>query len=567
MRGTLLRHTPAAPALVALAVVALTAVTFMTVALPAGADDAAFLEAWRSIEAGDLARHIEVLASDAYEGREPGTEGEEKTLRYLEDAFRAAGAGPGSGESYLQRVPLTELRRNGPAAFSYRDRRGRTALAFEKDFVTLAGRPGHGTGFADLPLVFAGYGIVAPEYGWNDYGSLDLAGCAVLLLRGEPGSPDDSVLFRGRALTVHGMAQSKYEDAARRGARAAVVVHTDSSAGYPWSVMSGGALGTAQMFLAAGDRDPKLELVVHITETAARKLFERTGLDFDRAVAEARRPGFRARRTELSVSGTYASVRREIVSHNVIARIEGSGAPDECVIYTGHWDHVGKNDALPGDKIFNGAVDNATGTAALLELAQAFASLPSRPRRTVFLVATTAEEKGLLGSAYLAQNPPAPLERIVGVLNLDALFPFGPFNAMTVTGFGSSELEDVLAVAARRIDRVLQDDSSPEAGAYYRSDHYPFAKRGVPALFAVGGPRNEELTPESPLYERFADYMANGYHKPGDEYDAATWDLAGVEGDVRAYFETGFRLADDDRFPNWRYGNEFRALRDRMMRR
>jgi Zn-dependent M28 family amino/carboxypeptidase len=257
---------------------------------------------------------------------------------------------------------------------------------------------------------------------------------------------------------------------------------------------------------------------------------------------------------------------RAISSHNVVAKIPGSGAPDECVIYTGHWDHVGRNDSLPGpDKIFNGAVDNATGASSLIELARAWASLPVKPRRTVYFVATTAEEKGLLGSEYLASHPIVPLAKTAAVLNLDALFPFGAYSAMTVTGLGSSEIEDVAALAGARLGRILQDDSAPQLGAYFRSDHYPFAKRGVPAFFGVGNPRTEEMTDSNPVTKRFNDYVTSGYHKVTDQYDAATWDMRGIEGDVRMYFEIGWRIADTARFPNWRWENEFRALRDAMM--
>lgn len=523
-----------------------------------------FDAAWHGIRAEDLARHIATLASDEFEGREPGTPGEAKTVAYLEQAFRDVGAAPGFEGGYLQRVPLVELKRDGTPSWSVTGGRKVERYAFETDFVAFASRPTPSVRLTGLPIVFAGYGATAPEYGWDDYAGVDVAGAAVVLLRGEPSN--DSTLFGGRALTMHGLSLTKNENAARRGARAAIVVHTDASAGYPWSVMTGGGIGGAQNFLEDAGNSPKLELVVHVNQPAARRMFAAMGLDLDTLMARASRPGFVATRTPCTTDVKYSATLRRIESHNVVAKIEGGEAADECVIYTGHWDHVGRNNSLKGDQIFNGAVDNATGTAAVLEIAQAFAAMP-RPRRTVYFVATTAEEKGLLGSEYLASHPIVPLAKTVAVLNLDALFPFGAFNAMTVTGLGSSELEDELAAAAARIGRTLQDDGSPEAGAYYRSDHYPFAKRGVPALFAVGNPRAEDATDDSPVGKRFADYMVNGYHKVGDEYDAATWDLAGVEGDARVYFETGWRVAQTRRFPNWRYGNEFRTARDSMRTR
>lgn len=532
-------------------------------ASPEGGD---FMRAWSSISGEGLARHIEVLAADDFEGREPGTEGERKTLAYLESAFRAAGAEPGWHDTFLQPVPLVEITRDRAPSFAVSGAGRPGRFTHETDFTASAGGPRAEIALAGVPIVFAGLGLTAPEYGWDDYASADVRGAAVMLLRGEPPASDTSV-FQGRALTVHGLPGTKYENAARRGARAAIVVHTDATAGFPWSVMTGGGTGRTQNFLADSAGPPRLELVVHVNEPAARRLLAAAGLDLDTLIARAGRRGFRAIPTPLAAAARWRGTSRPITSHNVIAKVRGREAPDECVIYTGHWDHVGTNPALTGDTIFNGAVDNATGTAALLELARAFASLPSPPRRTVYFVATTAEEKGLLGAEHLATHPVAPLERTAAVLNLDALFPFGAFDAMTVTGFGASEIEDDLAVAAARLGRVLQDDSSPEAGAYYRSDHYPFAKRGVPALFAVGNPRFDRTPPDTAQLARFERYLAGGYHKPADEYDPATWDLAGIEGDVRAYFETGYRIAHDRRFPNWRYGNEFRALRDAMRAR
>ncbi len=515
-----------------------------------------------SIRAEDLARHIEVLASDAFEGREPGTAGEEKTLAYLVDAFRRCGAAPGMPDGYLQEVPLVEAERTGTPHFSVAGGKKKSPkFVFEEDFVALAGRPIEEVDLRDVPLVFVGHGISADEFGWDDYRGASVQGAAVVLLRGEPSA--DSTLYRGRALTVHGLSSTKYENAARRGARAAVVVHTEASAGYPWSVMSGGGLGRSQHFLESRG-EPELELVVHANEAAVRRLFDAAGLDFDTAAANAGRAGFAAAPLGLKANASAAYTNRRIRSHNVVAKVVGREAPDECILYTGHWDHVGRNDALEGDTIFNGAVDNATGTAGILELAEAFASVKTAPRRTVYFVATTAEEKGLLGSEFLARNPVRPLAETVAVINLDALFPFGSYGAMTVTALGSSEIEDVLAEAAAKAGRILQDDGSPEAGAFYRSDHYPFAKRGVPALFAVGNPLPDEAPEGSAMAARFAAYLADGYHKPADEYDPETWDLSGVETDVRTFFETGWRLAEDVRFPNWRYGNEFRALRDRM---
>jgi hypothetical protein len=542
--------------------IALAAVLLLALApTDARAADEEFLPAWEGIRAAEIAEHVRILAGDDYEGREPGTPGEAKTLDYLQKAFGAMGvAGGAPGGGYLQPVPLVELKRTGTPRVTIKGGGRDWKLVPNEQFVPRAGRALERVAFEGRRIVFVGHGITAPEEDWDDYAGADVRGAVVLLLRGEPGGFADTTLFAGRALTRHGVPGAKAENAARHGAVGTIVVHTDSSAGHPWSVLAGGGLGTSQQFLAEAG-DSTIELSVHLSEPVVRELCRRAETDFDALRAAAGSRGFRARPLPLTLDASFVATLRRIESHNVVARIDGREARDEAVVYTAHWDHVGRNPSLEGDTIFNGAVDNATGTAGLLELAQAFAALPRPPRRTVVFVATTAEEKGLLGSEYLASHPVVPLERTVGVINLDALFPFGSFDAYTVTGFGSSELEDVLAVAARRLGRTLQDDGAPEAGAYYRSDHYPFAKRGVPALFAVGNP-GPATAADDPVHARFAAYMTGGYHKPGDQYDAATWDLRGVEQDVRGLFETGWRLAADTRWPNWRYGNSFRTLRD-----
>lgn len=529
--------------------------------------DGGFLGAYNTISKDDLAAHIKILASDDFEGREPGTEGERKTIDYLARAFAQAGAKPGVNGSYFQDVPLMEMRRDRDPVVEIAGAQGTSRLTMDKDFVAFAGGATPKVNLRDAAIVFAGYGIDAPEQQWNDYAALDVRDKVVIVLRGEPSKDGDETLFKGAALTRHGIQPSKYETAAKHGARAVIMIHTDKSAGYPWSVLTGGGVSNAQQFIDGASKERKVELVVHVNEPAARQLFARAGLDFDDAMKRANARGFRAMATPLRLTATYSATQRSIRSKNVIATIPGSGAADECILYTAHWDHVGRNDSLSGDKIFNGAVDNATGTAALIELAAAYAALPTPPRRRIVFIATTAEEKGLLGAEYHADHPVCSLAKTAAVLNLDAHFPFGSFKAMTVPGIGSSEIEDVMAEAAARLGRILQPDSEPQAGAYYRSDHYPFAKRGVPAIYAVGTPRDSDnLPPDHPVLKRFIDYVTNKYHKVSDEYDASTWDLRGVEEDVKVYFETGLKIANDTRFPNWRVGNEFRKLRDDMRR-
>lgn len=517
-----------------------------------------------TILATDLARHVEILASDDFEGREPGTEGERKTIAYLERAFKEAGVEPGNGKSFLQRVPMVEVTRDGAPSCVLHALGGDVPLEPEAQFLVLAGGPAAEVDIAGSPVSFVGFGVMADEYDWNDFAGVDLRGGVALLFRSEPHADGDSTFFRGRELTVHGVSSYKYELAARLGARAVIVVHTEATTGYPWSTLAGGGFGNTQLFLADAETKPQLEAVVHMSEAAARAMLAAAKLEFDDLLARSGRHGFAGISTGITIDLRARMKTRRITSHNVVARIRGGTAPDECVVYTAHWDHVGRNPNREGDQIFNGAVDNATGTAALLELAQAFAALPSPPRRSVYFVATTAEEKGLLGAEFYASHPLRPLQDTVAVLNLDAHFPCGSYAAMTTPGLGLSELDDVMGRAAAQIGRKLQPDGMPEAGAFYRNDTYPFVKRGVPAIFSVGNPLASEAE-DSAVNRALEDYVQNKYHKPTDEYDAATWDLRGVEEDVRVYFEAGLQLANDTRFPNWHFETEFRRLRDRMM--
>lgn len=534
----------------------------LSVAPRAGGATSEAAQAVQTITRQDLAHHIEILASDAFEGREPGTPGEAKTLDYLVGEFQRIGVAPGNGGSYLQKVPMVEVTPGPPPAFSIQADAAVVTFEPRAEFLVGPGRPVGRVSIRNAPVVFAGYGIQAPEYGWDDYAGADLRGAVVIVMRTEPASETDSLFFRGRDLTAHGAGAAKYDLAAKLGARAILVIHTEATAGYPWSTLSGGG-GNSQMFLADRRRATQLELVAHVSEPAARKLFAAAQLDFDALTARAGTPGFAAVPTKIAASFDWSGHTRRVTSHNVVAYIRGREAPDECILHTAHWDHVGRNPKLQGDQIFNGAVDNATGTAALLELAEAYRALPRPPRRSVYFIATTAEEKGLKGAEYYTRHPIVPLAKTAAVLNMDAHFPFGSYTYMTTLGLGLSELDDILAASAAGFGRQLQPDPMPEAGAFYRADTYPFVKIGVPALFSVGGPGPDEPE-DSALNQRFADYIQHGYHKPADEYDAATWDLSGVEGDTRVYFETGRRIAEDSQFPNWRYGTEFRRLRDAM---
>ena len=427
------------------------------------------------------------------------------------------------------------------------------------------GAPGDASSLtlASEGLVFAGYGIVAPEHGWDDYAGVDVRGKTVLVLSGDPGpTRSDPSFFKGLALTHHGTTKAKLERARERGAAALLVLHDEAASGLPWAVLAQNSKQT-KMQLRTG-ADAATTLVGALPITTGRELLASAGVDVEAAFPAAAADGFRARVAALPHRFDLRRTSEAIDSHNVVGWIRGSERPDEYVVYTAHWDHVGvapEGAGKAGDRIFNGAVDNATGTAALLELAEAFAAAPT-PRRSVVFLATTAEEQGLLGASYYTEDPLFPLADTVAVINMDALFPFGPTKGMTVVALGSSEIEEYMDVAARAVGRRLYPDPAPQLGAFFRSDHYPFAAKGVPAIFAVGGPASDPDAGETVDLGRFMDYVGQHYHQVSDEYDPDRWDLGGIVQDVEVYFRTGWAIANDERRPAWYPDSEFRALRE-----
>ncbi|MDE2973928.1 MAG: M28 family metallopeptidase [Gemmatimonadota bacterium] len=509
----------------------------------------------------NFAEAVRTLSSDEFEGRAPSTPGEELTVAYLVDKFRAAGLEPGNGDSFFQNVPLVALTERGRPELAIKAGDARLGYAWPEDFVAWTRRVVENESIADSEMVFVGYGAVAPEYGWNDYEGVDAAGKTVVMLVNDPGfATQDTALFRGNAMTYYGRWTYKFEEAARQGAAGAIVVHEEAAAGYPWSVVSGGWTGPQFDQAGEGGNMHRIPVEAWVRTEVAREIFAAAGHDYDALAGAAARPGFRAvpLGTSASVAVSFDIGRSE--SKNVLALLPGSERPEELIVYTAHWDHFGVGDETLEDPIFNGAFDNATGTAGLIELARAFRALPERPARSVLFLAVTAEEQGLLGSAYYAANPVYPTANTVATINIDGLNVDGPMNDITVVGMGASELDDVLAAAAGRTGRTLRPDPEPEKGFYYRSDHFSFAQAGVPSLYTDSGIDHVEHGTEWTL-ERRADYTRNRYHKPGDEFDPA-WDLTGALDDLELLFRVGYRLATSEDWPNWREGNEFRAIRD-----
>ncbi|MEE2526137.1 M28 family peptidase [Hyphobacterium sp. HN65] len=518
------------------------------------------------ISAEAIRADITTLASPEFEGRAPGGVGEEMTVNFIAGQFAEAGIRPGIDGSFYQPFALDAFSPEGRGAFAVEGPDGAVPFELTEDYILYAGQPETSLSIENSRIVLGGFGIRADEADWDDYDGVDLTGATVILFRGDPGTATgDEDLFGGNALSVHGLMSSKNKLAAELGARAVFLVHTTDSAGYPWETLSSGGASGAQYFLEDDDAD--LTLFAHISEPAARRLMEAAGLDYDAVYAVAAEPGFTAIETDLTVDGRHAGSITTTMTRNVVGMIEGSGAPDECIVYSAHWDHMGINpDAPTDDHLFNGALDNATGTAMLINIARAYGRLEEAPRRSVYFFATAAEERGLFGAEYFAAHPPCALPQIVGVLNMDAHFPYSDqWDLMVVPGLGTNELMVELEPVAARFGRVLIDDSNPQAGGFYRSDHYPFIEVGVPGLYAVGAPTPEQAEADPQINEGFAWYMANGYHHAADEIDQPfTWRLGGLTDDARIYFELGWRLANSDRWPNFTKGTPWRALRDEM---
>lgn len=518
-----------------------------------------------AIDTGDFAEHVKTLASDDFEGRGPGTPGEQKTVDYIKAQFERIGLKPGNGDNWFQTVPMMETTADESTTASI-DVKGKPhALKFGTDMVigTRTGQPEVKVENSDL--VFVGYGVDAPEQKWNDYAGVDVKGKTVVMFVNDPGfHANDATLFEGKRMTYYGRWTYKFEEAARKGAAAALIIHDTPGASYGWDVVKNSWSGAQYDLRVADDPAPRVPLQGWIAGDQAKALFADAGLDLDALRAAANKRGFKAMPLPAKLTVTLKSTIVEKESRNVLGVLPGTERPDETVVYMAHWDHLGKHPDETGDNIYNGAVDNATGVAGILELAERFAK-QGKPKRSVLFAAVTLEESGLLGSKYYVAHPTIPLDRTVGVINLDAMSVAGRSHDLTVVGLGNSELEDVLKPVAEQQGRHLVQESTPEAGHYFRSDHFNFAKAGVPALYIDGG--TDLLEGGTAAGEEVGrDYNEHRYHKPGDQYDAATWKLDGAMEDLAAIYQVGETLANGEGWPNWFTGNPFRAARDAMMK-
>ena len=508
-----------------------------------------------------LHEHIAVLASDEFEGRAPATPGEEKTINYLRSEFEALGIGPGNGDSYFQSVSVTDITTASDAVLRFSGSNYDAELEYATEMIVGSQQQIPTTSLVDSELVFVGYGVVAPERNWNDYAGIDVAGKTVVILVNDPGyATQDPDVFNGNAMTYYGRWTYKYEEAARQGAAGALIVHETGPAGYGWEVVSGSWSGPQIGLQADNLNSDKNDIEGWLTLDSAESLFAGAGLNYQELKATAAQPGFSAVPLgDITASVTIQNSVRTSESQNVIAMIPGTQRPAETIIYTAHWDHLGVNPELPGDNIYNGAADNATGTAALLAMAKMHADAGPAPRSVAFL-AVTAEESGLLGSRWYAEHPVFPLATTVANINIDVLNTYGPMHDIVVVGNGSSELEAYLEEAATAQGRHLVEEPNPERGYYYRSDHFNFAKAGVPALYAESGEDSVEFGKQWGA-EQAQDYNENRYHAPSDEYDP-NWNLEGAAQDILLYFDVASKLSRESSFPNWLEGNEFKGIRD-----
>jgi Zn-dependent M28 family amino/carboxypeptidase len=518
--------------------------------------------------AADFAEHVRVLASDEFEGRGPGSVGERLTTEYLVQQLQRLGAKPGNGDSWFQSVPMVEITGSPEAVLEIAFADGSSQrVAYGEDMVIGSRQTVPEASLANSELVFVGYGINAPEQDWNDYEGLDVKGKTVVVLVNDPdfdAAEGAETPFKGRTMTYYGRWTYKYEEAARQGAAGALIVHESAAASYGWDVVYNSWSGPQYDLPSSEDPAPKLDVQGWISGPAAERLFTAAGLDLAGQMAAAKQRGFKAvPLAGATVSTTVKNQIREASSNNVVGVIPGSTRPDEYVLYTAHWDHLGRSFSAPGgDGIFNGAVDNASGVAGVLEIGEAFAHQDPAPERSVILLFVTLEESGLLGSRYYAEHPLFPLERTAAVVNLDAMSLIGPSRDMTVVGYGNSVLDDYLTEALAPQQREARAEPTPENGFYFRSDHFNFAKKGVPALYAKGGPDHVDHGVEWGQAQA-AEHNAQRYHKPSDEFNP-DWDLRGVVQDLDALYAVGRRIADDEGWPQWRETSEFRAPGDAL---
>lgn len=528
-------------------------------------------EAIASINGDEVLKHIKVLSSDEFEGRAPGTKGEELTVNYLTEQFKTLGLKPGNPDgTYVQKVPLAGFTPKPDLSFTAAGKK--LTLDYSKDYIARSLRYVPDVTIDNSDVVFVGYGVVAPEYNWDDFKGVDVKGKTIVFLINDPAIPDpsdpsklDDKMFKGKAMTYYGRWTYKFEIASKMGAAAAIIVHETGPAGYPFVALS--SWRQENFDIRAADKNmSRVSAEAWISDVKARELFKAAGQDFDKLKKDALSRDFKPVPLNAKANIKIQTTLREIDSKNVIAKLDGSDArlKDEYVVYTAHWDHMGRDPKLKGDQIFNGALDNASGTAALLEIAKAFTKLKTPPTRSVLFLAVTGEEKGLLGAKYYASNPLYPLDRTLADINMDGINQWGKTKDFTVIGLGNTTLDDRLTEIAKSQGRVIKPDAEPEKGFFYRSDHFEFAKHGVPALHVDAG--TEYIgKPEGYGMKKREEYNTKDYHNVSDEVKP-DWDLSGAVEDLQLLFQLGYDVASSEKWPEWKPGTEFKATREAMLK-
>jgi Zn-dependent M28 family amino/carboxypeptidase len=521
-----------------------------------------------------ILEHTKVLSSDEFEGRAPGSKGEELTVKFLEDEFKKLGLRPGNTDgTYVQGLPLVGITASNTRPLVVAGQGKKTTFKWRDDLVAWTKRVTDTASIDNSELIFAGYGVTAPEFDWNDFKDVDIKGKTILVLVNDPQVADrsdpsklDTTLFNGTAMTYYGRWTYKFEEGARRGAAGILIVHETGPAGYPFSVVQGN-LGERFDLITPDKNMGRSSIEGWLSLDAAKRLLAQAGQDFDALKTQALTREFRPVPLGLQASLAIRNSMRTIQSKNVVARLEGSDPQlrDEYVVYTAHWDHLGKGDAVDGDEIYNGALDNASGVAALLEIARGFTTVQPPPKRSVLFLMVGAEEQGLLGSQLYAEQPIYPLAKTLAGINIDGVNQWGRTRDITVIGMGASDLDDYLRDAATEQGRTLRPDPESEKGFYYRSDHFNFAKQGVPALYVDTGIDFVGKPPEYSQQKR-DEYTNKDYHAPSDEIKP-DWDLSGAAEDAQLLFVVGYRVANAATFPEWKPGNEFKATRDAMLKR
>lgn len=512
----------------------------------------------QEIDQATIAEHIEILASDDFMGRMPFTEGEEKTVDYLKTEFEKLGVSPGNGDSYFQEVPLVEITGTPSEKMNISGPKVDFDLNYLEDFVVLSRKTNSIVSLENSELVFAGYGIVAPEYGRDDYEGMDWKGKTAVVLVNDPGfATKDSTVFKGNAMTYYGRWTYKYEEAARQGAAGVLIIHETAPAAYGWNVVQSSWSGAK---LNLESEVPVTDIEGWLSKEAADKLFEASNIENKNFHELALDKEFKPMPMGVTATVKINNTIKRDVSKNVVGLIEGTDQKDEYIIYSAHWDHLGIGRPVDGDSIYNGAVDNASGTACLLAIAEAFKKGP-QPKRSVVFLAVTAEEQGLLGSAYYAEHPIYPPKKTVADINMDAFESPGPMKDLTITGYGQSEMDEYAKEAAEKQGRYIIPDPEAEKGYFFRSDHFNFAKIGIPALYAAGSYEDFDNGPDY-IRKKNDEYREKRYHQPSDEYNPKTTELSGVRFDAQLMYEVGLKLASESTFPKWYEGSEFKAARE-----